>query len=279
VFVHSGTYGAFLGDTNLATLSQTLPTTPGQNYVLSFWLTNPEAGTNQQFSVNWSPDGGSSGQLYYITNPPVLPWTNLTFTVTATSTNATLAFGAENPPDGFGLDDVSVQIAAPPGFASQPTNLTVEAGGTATFSAAVSGTVPITYQWYQNGVSLTNGPGISGVATPTLTLAGVTSGSGGIYTLAVTNAHGRATSSNATLMVQQPPAITGVTANADGSITVTLAGTPGLTYILETTTNLAFPVTWLPVNTNVPVNTQGWQFTDQQATNFPQQFYRLESIP
>jgi len=68
-------------------------------------------------------------------------------------------------------------------------------------------------------------------------------------------------------------------ANADGSITVTLAGTPGLTYILETATNLAFPVTWLPVNTNVPVNTQGWQFTDQQATNFPQQFYRLESIP
>jgi len=278
-FVHSGTYGAFLGDTNPATLKQTLPTTPGQNYVLSFWLTNPQAGAGQQFSVDWNTNGSSTSQIYYITNPPVLAWTNLSFTLTATGTNTTLVFGAENPPDGFGLDDVSVHIMAAPGWISEPTNLTVLAGDTATFSATVSGTAPITYQWFQNGASLVDGTGISGVNTPTLTLGGVTDSNAGIYTLSATNAYGAAASAPATLTVSQPPAITGVTANPDGSITVTLSGPPGQTYILETTTNLAPPVTWLPVNTNVPSNDQSWQFTDVTATNFNQRFYRLETFP
>jgi hypothetical protein len=278
-FVHSGTYGAFLGDTNLATLAQTLPTLPGQQYVLSFWLANPEAGASQQFLVDWNTNGGSPNQIYYITSPPVLAWTNLSFTLTATGTNTTLVFGAENPPDGFGLDDISVHLLAAPGFASEPTNLTVEAGGTATFSATVIGTAPIACQWFQNGVSLTNGPGISGVATPTLTLAGVTLGSAGLYTLAVTNTLGSAISLGATLTVEQPPTIAGVTANPDGSITLNLAGTAGLTYVLESATNLAPPVTWLPINTNVPASNASWQFTDEQATNYAQQFYRLEMVP
>ncbi len=40
-FIHSGNYGAFLGDTNPATLSQTIKTVPGRSYLLSFWLANP----------------------------------------------------------------------------------------------------------------------------------------------------------------------------------------------------------------------------------------------
>ena len=45
--VHSGTYGAFLGDDQLATLSQSLTTVAGQNYLLSFWLDNPVSGSVQ----------------------------------------------------------------------------------------------------------------------------------------------------------------------------------------------------------------------------------------
>jgi hypothetical protein len=115
-FIHSGWYGAFLGDTQIATLSQTLNTFPGQGYLLSFWLANPVSGSVQQFLVNWNTNSPGTNQIYYLTNPPVLPWTNITIVVTATGTNATLQFGAENDPDGFGLDDVTLTPIPVPSF-------------------------------------------------------------------------------------------------------------------------------------------------------------------
>lgn len=101
--VHSGNYGAFMGDVQVATLSQTLATVPGENYLLSLWLDNPTNGATQQFLVNWN-----GNNVYNVVNPPVFAWTNLKFIVTATSANSVLQFGAENDPAYFGLDDVSV---------------------------------------------------------------------------------------------------------------------------------------------------------------------------
>ena len=101
--VHSGTYGAFLGDDQLASLSQPLPTIAGQNYLISFWLDNPVSGSVQQFLVNWN---GTT--LYDSSSPPAFAWTNFQFIVTASGTNSILQFGAENDPSYFGLDDVSV---------------------------------------------------------------------------------------------------------------------------------------------------------------------------
>ena len=106
--VHSGNYGAFLGDTKVATLSQTLATVPGEVYLLSFWLDNPTNGSPEEFFVNWLVKGAPTRTLYRVTSPPVLPWTNLQYLLTATSTNPVLQFAAVNTPFGFGLDDVSV---------------------------------------------------------------------------------------------------------------------------------------------------------------------------
>jgi hypothetical protein len=71
------------------------------------------------------------------------------------------------------------------------------------------------------------------------------------------------------------PAIAGVVANADGSVTLDFTGAPGPVYILETTTNLS-PSSWLPVATNTLGTNDVWQYTDGTATNYPQRFYRLE---
>jgi hypothetical protein len=101
--VHSGLYGSALGDNRLATLSQTLATTPGQTYLLSFWLDNLAAASVQQFLVNWNSD-----TLFDMTNPPAFSWTNLQFVVIATGSNTVLQFGAENDVSYFGLDDISV---------------------------------------------------------------------------------------------------------------------------------------------------------------------------
>jgi hypothetical protein len=113
--VHSGYYGAFLGDTQFAILTQTLPTCPGQAYLLSFWLNNPSNGPVQQFAVNWNTNA-STNTLYYVLNPPVFAWTNFNFVVTATGPGTVLQFGAENDPYGFGLDDVSVTPIPRPSF-------------------------------------------------------------------------------------------------------------------------------------------------------------------
>ncbi len=278
-FIHAGTYGAFLGDTNLATLSQSFLTTPGQDYLLSFWFTNPTNGAGQQFSVNWITNSPAPNQIYFITNPPVLPWTNFIFLVKATGTNSTLQFGAENPPNGFGLDDVHLIALTPPVFTSQPTNLTIMTGDNATFSGAAGGFAPLSYQWLRNGTNLSDGGNLAGATSNVLLFTAASVTNGGDYTLVVTNNYGAITSSVATLTILLPPDINGVGGNPDGSFTLDLGGTPGYTYILEATTNLIPPIGWLPVATNTFDTNGVWQYTDLQATNFPQQYYRLKFAP
>ena len=140
--VHAGSYGAFLGDTQIALLSQDLPTVPGQRYLLSFWLDNPVSGSPQEFLINWNTNGVTS-QIYDQPNPPVLPWTNFVFTLAATGTNTTLQFGAENPPNFFGLDEISVLPVPRPLFqTASRTNQTFRF----TWSALAKATYQIQYK-------------------------------------------------------------------------------------------------------------------------------------
>ena len=119
---HSGTYGALLGDSPMAILQQTLPTVPGQKYLISFWLNNPVAGAPtlnhmEQFEVNWNTNA-ITNTVYYVQNPPAFGWTNFNFVLAGTGTNTTLQFGAQNQPDFFGVDDISAIVIPPPSFAS-----------------------------------------------------------------------------------------------------------------------------------------------------------------
>ena len=82
-----------------------------------------------------------------------------------------------------------------PAITHQPTNQTVAAGGTATFSVTATGTAPLFYQW--------SGPAgaISGASSSSLTLSNVQPAQAGNYFVVVSNAFGKATSSNALLTV------------------------------------------------------------------------------
>ena len=123
-----------------------------------------------------------------------------------------------------------------PGFNTQPTNLTAVAGGNAVFSAAVSGSSPLMFQWRQNGTNLNNGGNVTGATSNALTLAAVTIGAAGNYTLVASNLYGAATSSVATLTVLQTPMITApplaqtVQCGSNATFSVTAAGTPPLNY-------------------------------------------------
>jgi hypothetical protein len=109
IYIHSGYYGAMLGESGSpATLSQTLPTLSGQPYLLSLWLDNPSNQPTEIFDVNWNTNSNGTHTIYSLTNPPAFVWTNLFFIVTAAGTNTTLQFAEENDRNYFGLDDVSV---------------------------------------------------------------------------------------------------------------------------------------------------------------------------
>ena len=110
---HSGTYGAQLTASGaLRYLSQTLTTTPGAVYSISFWLHNPTSKTNNEFQVSWN-----GTLLLDMTNLPVTGWTNIQLVVTASAGLSVLQFGYRNDTAYFGLDDVSVSSAQPLGIA------------------------------------------------------------------------------------------------------------------------------------------------------------------
>jgi len=112
-FVQSGSYGMILGESGqLGSLAQTLTTVPGQNYLLSLWLTvpsNSDGAIPNQFVVLWN-----GITLFNQSNLPFTVWTNLQFIVTATGTSTVLEFEFEDTPYYLGLDDISVTPFLPP---------------------------------------------------------------------------------------------------------------------------------------------------------------------
>lgn len=126
---------------------------------------------------------------------------------------------------------LTVQSLAP-AILSQPTNVTVAVGRTATASVVASGSTPLNYQWYFNG----NTP-VAGATGPTLTIANAQSGSAGTYRVVVTNLLGSATSAPITLNVQttgasinSQPADQSVFTGQNATFTVGAAGSTPLTY-------------------------------------------------
>jgi uncharacterized repeat protein (TIGR03803 family) len=108
-FDHSGKYGAELfapADAGLfGFLSQTLATTSGGSYLISFWLYSP-FGIPNDFQVSW--DGNVVlDETLDETNILSIGWTNIQLTVTATTTNSTLQLGYLTGLY-LGLDDVGV---------------------------------------------------------------------------------------------------------------------------------------------------------------------------
>ncbi len=125
--------------------------------------------------------------------------------------------------------NVSANATSAPTFTTQPSNQTVTAGGSATFTAAAGGSPAPTFQWQKNGTA------ISGATNATLTLSNVSSSDGATYTVVATNSAGSVTSSGAVLTVNAvspggpAPVITvqplSVTVNGGGTVAFTVTAT------------------------------------------------------
>ena len=101
------------------------------------------------------------------------------------------ACGGSNSSNGGGGN-----MTTAPSVQTQPSNQSVTAGQTATFSVAANGTPPLTYQW-QKGTSAISGATAASYTTPATQLTD----SGSQFSVVITNSVGSITSSAATLTV------------------------------------------------------------------------------
>ena len=102
---------------------------------------------------------------------------------------------------GFVNREATIVPQLPATIVLEPVSGSEGTGRSYTFTAGASGTPTITYQWKFNGSDLTDGPGISGATTASLTLSNLTFAQAGDYSVVVTNDYGTDTSATATLTV------------------------------------------------------------------------------
>lgn len=105
-----------------------------------------------------------------------------------------------------------------PSFTAQPVSQVVLAGGAAGFSAQVTGTAPLRFQWRKNGGAL------PGATNTSFTLPNVQTNDAGTYTLAVSNSVGSVTSDPVTLIVTTAISVPASACNLTGFGRATTGG-------------------------------------------------------
>ncbi|WP_184208965.1 immunoglobulin domain-containing protein [Prosthecobacter dejongeii] len=157
---------------------------------------------NNGFAFRWKRNGlplNDGGRVSGVTTPTltisnVIVGDAANYTVTVTS-----------PDNEVTSNSALLTVLSAPEILSSPVSQVVDTGTTVTFSGTARGAGTLNYQWLLGDVALTNGNGVSGATTPTLTLAGVDFADAGNYRLRVTNTISSATSGTANLTVQRRP--------------------------------------------------------------------------
>lgn len=118
--------------------------------------------------------------------------------LTTADNGATFSVSVSNSAGAVVSSNATLTVApalTAPTITLQPQGRTVIEGQSATFTAAATGTEPLTYQWRRNGVD------IPGATSNVYTLATVLADSGAVFTLRVSNAVGAVDSAAALLTV------------------------------------------------------------------------------
>jgi len=130
-----------------------------------------------------------------------------------------------------------------PVFSTQPTNVIVPLHGTATLTAAAS--PANSYQWVFNSTPLTNGNGISGATTATLTIANLNAAEAGVYSVVATNS--AASPNDRSYTSSQTATVTAESFSLFPVITIN--GINGSTYVSQYATSASGPYTSFSTNT------------------------------
>lgn len=162
------------------------------------------------------------------------------------------------------IEILNLPLTNAPSFVVQPASEPATVGASVELSAAAVGFPVPAYQWQLNGANVTR------ATANVLLLPDVQLNQAGTYTVIATNIYGTVTS--------QPVALTfqGVALTAtnlgNGTFSISGAGLPGMSFILEESTNLT---DWQPIQTNM----SPWSIVFSSAPTTLWQFFRAVLAP
>lgn len=170
------------------------------------------------YGVTSSGGSGNEGTIFQINTNGNGFTTLYSFTPTVNNTNGDGAISLVNLVlngnalagacnyGGSATNGTLFNLTFSPTITAQPQNVTVQSGGSASFSVTASDNGPLSYQWYFNTNTL-----LAGQTNSTLSFASATNNNGGAYTVSIADNFGAVTSSPAVLTVTAgatPPTIT-----------------------------------------------------------------------
>jgi hypothetical protein len=142
----------------------------------------------------------------------------------------------------------------------------IDWGQNATLSVGAWGTGPLSYQWFDNGVAIQN------ATNQTLSFTDIQFAKAGLYTVMVSNPLGSVTNTPEQVVVN----VAGVSLGF--SPTLTINGSPGFTYIIQSSTNLANTNAWVTL-TNLTLTQPMQLFIDTtvnaSSPQNPRAFYQI----
>jgi hypothetical protein len=191
------------------------PPPPAEIYIAPLMTLQPIAqsvleGSGVSFTV--AASGTPAPSYQWEKNGVTLPGATgavLTLSAVTTNDNASYRVVASNLAGSVTSQAATLTVTAPtpvyvaPAFTRQPANVTVDAGGIATFSAVAVGTPAPSFQWEKNGVIM------PGATVAVLTLSAVTTNDNASYRVVASNLAGTVTSQAATLTVVSATASSG----------------------------------------------------------------------
>jgi hypothetical protein len=129
------------------------------------------------------------------------------------------------------IQSLYTAAGVPPTLIQKPTSMTNNTGSSVTIAASAHGSLPLSFQWFQNGSP------VAGQTNASLFFASAATNNAGNYSLVVTNSFGSVTSSVVTLFLfgppslqQQSPTDIHVFAGASPTLHVTAVGAQPITY-------------------------------------------------
>lgn len=158
-----------------------------------------------------------------------------------------------------------MHLGESPAILTQPRSQSSCLGESIVLAVGATGSQPLSYQWYFNGVIKV------GQTTSSLTLSSLQGSDSGPYWVVVSNPYGSATSETAHLIVND--ACVDICMYAG----LNISGVPGRNYELRYTTDLNNTnfATWTFLGTNVTP----WFYIDTNSCGSPKRFYGVKLLP
>lgn len=208
-YVDSTTTGANGGDTVI--FSGTLVT----NALTDIGMSSSLVAFIKDFSSGWAYYGEQTVSLSSLTNGQTFTMSKV---INTSGDHVQWGFEWQGTPDrtnsiaanyvgqyGYVLfSSNSVINPGPQIIAVSPSSADILLGSNVTFGVNAAGSGSISYHWMKNGVNLTDGPGISGSATASLTLTNVQPSEEGTYNIAVKDSSNLSTTGAVSLVVFNP---------------------------------------------------------------------------